>query len=918
MTLRSKTLLIGGVTLIALIGVFYAVSARFLLAGFALIEKQETTEGVERVRQDLNNVMLRLDGNISGWGQWDDSVQFVRSNNPSIHNQYIAQNLNEGILAQFKSDLVLYLGKNGQLIFGTGFNRQLRKKEALPVDVLPYLRNHHALLRHPNPQTSVRGIILLEKGPMLVASRPIVNNAGTGPIHGSLICGRFLNSTEINNISQTVQLPVVVQRFEQSRLPEEYQNAQAHLTSSSAVYTNAIDENNIAGYARLNDVDGRPALILRVETKRDIYQQGLISLRFVLVALLTIGLIGGGLSLWALEHWVLARLSRLSQSVEQIGTSGDISVRVPVAGRDELSKLSGNVNRLLETADNAQNKLRVEIVERQNVEQALRQSRDELENRVEERTQQYVHANTQLQDELVERQRAEETLRQAQEMLQLVINHIPQAIFWKDRNLCFLGCNHKFAHNAGYCSPEELVGLNDFDISGENADAYRADDMEVIESDLAKLNIEEPLRKLDGSLRWIRTNKIPLHDSRGMVVGLLGSYEDITPQKLAEEQVHQARETADKANAAKSEFLSRMSHELRTPLNAILGFGQILESHQLSPLQQESISYILKGGRHLLGLINEVLDIARVESGHSELVMEEVLLTDTISEACALMRPIADKHNISINVETLVPAHCSVLADQRRFKQVFINLLSNAVKYNSVNGQVRVTVNRGSHGGVVIAVSDTGAGISHEDMNKLFVPFERLGATYSDVEGTGLGLTLSRHLMIAMGGTLEVESTLGQGSTFFMNLPEAVSSTIVPLQLPAAISEEKELSTRKYIVLCIEDNFSNYRLIELALGSRPDIELLCAKHGRTGLDMACQHVPDLVILDLNLPDMHGHEVLAELQHSELTRDIPVVVISADATRAQVAQMEKAKAFLSKPLNISEFLSVVDRVLKAND
>jgi CheY-like chemotaxis protein/two-component sensor histidine kinase len=358
-----------------------------------------------------------------------------------------------------------------------------------------------------------------------------------------------------------------------------------------------------------------------------------------------------------------------------------------------------------------------------------------------------------------------------------------------------------------------------------------------------------------------------------------------------------------------------MSHELRTPLNAILGFSQVLELGKLTSHQSESVQHILKGGRHLLGLINEVLDIARVESGHEDFSLEPVSLADVVAESCALMHPLATQHNVHLGENLSLLRDVHLLADAQRLKQVLINLLGNSIKYNRPGGRVDISCYPGPGGLFHIAVCDTGSGISPEGLQRLFTPFERLGATNSDIEGTGLGLVLSQRLVEAMGGTLEVESTLGRGSIFTLGFPQVAA----PIEVLSGLKKLGQYTGTlapaegSYTVLCIEDNLSNMQLLEAIFEKRPEIKLLAAMQGSIGLDLARQHAPDLILLDLNLPDIQGQEVLAALQQSARTKDIPVIIISADATPRQIERLlsEGAKAYVTKPLDVSQFLATFD-------
>ena len=371
---------------------------------------------------------------------------------------------------------------------------------------------------------------------------------------------------------------------------------------------------------------------------------------------------------------------------------------------------------------------------------------------------------------------------------------------------------------------------------------------------------------------------------------------------------------ADRANQAKSEFLSRMSHELRTPLNAILGFAQLLEIDAASPEQQESVDQILRAGRHLLGLINEILDISRIEAGRLQLSVEPVPVRETVRQAIELVQPSAAEPHVSVRAE-VIDENLHVLADRQRLQQVLLNLLSNSIKYNRPGGTVTVSCEAGAEGRLRIHVTDTGDGIAADKLQRLFTPFDRLGAEASAVEGTGLGLALSKTLVEAMGGTLRVQSRPGTGSTFSVELAVASAPGVADVVTPAAIEPTADDGTgrapRK--ILYIEDNLSNLRLVQSVLARRAATTVLSAMQGRVGIALARDHRPDLILLDRHLPDMSGDEVFRLLRDDPRTRDIPVIVLSADAIPARMQRLLEAGvwAYLTKPLDVPSLLAAVD-------
>ena len=409
-----------------------------------------------------------------------------------------------------------------------------------------------------------------------------------------------------------------------------------------------------------------------------------------------------------------------------------------------------------------------------------------------------------------------------------------------------------------------------------------------------------------------------------------------------EQSLRHASVGAERASQAKSEFLSRMSHELRTPLNAILGFAQLLELDELPADQASSVDQIQVAGRHLLSLINEVLDISRIEAGRVSLSTEPVEVGDVLDEVATLLAPVAEASDIELSVDTDSARVLRVHADRQRLVQVLLNLGSNAVKYNSRGGSVAFRTGAGDKGRIRLEVRDTGPGIAHEQQDQLFLPFSRLGAERSGVEGTGVGLALSKQLVEVMGGAIGVDSVPGHGSTFWIELlsvepagvgarAQGVDSAALrdsdPVPANGVGRARPEVSPfparngsgapngsgRGVVVLQIEDNPSNAALVEQVLAKRPEVRLVSAVEGRSGLQLARQHRPDLVLLDLHLPDLAGDELLHRLKAVPELADTKVVVVSADATPSRIREMLDlgVEGYLTKPVDVEALLRLVD-------
>jgi PAS domain S-box-containing protein len=524
-----------------------------------------------------------------------------------------------------------------------------------------------------------------------------------------------------------------------------------------------------------------------------------------------------------------------------------------------------------------------------------------------------------LRREVAERARTEAALRESEQRFRNMFDHVPIGVIYTDLDGRIHEANPKLREMLGHGGTElgrmsaaELVHPSDRLAFAELA-------QRLVRGDITSFRRRTRFVTAGGRVIWAQVSVSLLRDEQGRPERLVGVVEDITEHLKLQEAEH-ARESAEAANRAKSEFVSRMSHELRTPLNAMLGFTQLLELDAQAPLaphQVEWTSQIQQAGWHLLHMINDTLDLSRIESGALRLEIVPVHVAAVVEATCSLIEQQAERRRVRIE-RRLDPEAPALLGDETRIKQILTNLLSNAVKYNVDGGRVLIASRRLDEHQVEIEVHDTGIGLSGPQMAELFQPFNRLGREQYG-EGTGIGLVISRRLAELMGGSLRAESKAGQGSSFRLQLPLAPAAPGAPAaDLPEASGAPPDYRQRQ--VHYIEDNETNAEVMRGILAQRPQVHLEVWHRGLEGLAAVQQLRPHLVLLDMHLPDIDGLDLLRRLKEDPRSASVPVIVVSADATGARIEQALALGAvnYVTKPVNVADMLALLDQVLEQQE
>jgi len=649
-------------------------------------------------------------------------------------------------------------------------------------------------------------------------------------------------------------------------------------------------------YLAVNMIPGPNWLSVIVYPEMIIKQTALSTARLILILGACALLIELLILFFVLKRNVTRPLVDLTKATKLIA-AGSYNIKLDTKRKDELGEIARAFTCMIDS---------IQLHNKKMQDQHLL-----LEQRVEERTQN-------LSEQIEERQRIEAVVSAKQRYLSAVLETMADGIITIETNGIIDSVNRSAEQIFGYTS-DELKGKNVRILmnsrDSNNHDLYIKRYAASGSSRFINKGRRLTGRHKDGSEIHV---EIAINDTeidgRQIVVGAI---RDISHQVYIEQELLKAKSAAEKANLAKSQFLSNMSHELRTPLNAILGFSQLLLlGNSLGDEEKKNIEEIFHGGNHLLELINEVLDLSKIEIEKMELNLSRINLHSAISSAVDLTMPIALERSISIVIEEIKCEYIEIYADPKRLKQVLINLLSNAVKYNKDHGQIKITIDDSGTKTIGVTITDSGQGIPEKELNNIFMPFSRLKTQGQTIEGTGIGLTITKRLIELMGGNITVISRIDEGSSFRFEIPRADTDQKNSIDEFANPPEKKTRSTQATL-LYIEDNYANLRLVQQIVTRLKNVRIIDADSGEKGLLFALSYRPDIILLDINLPFMNGYEVLNRIRGDSTTKDIPVIALSASASPEDIEKGLNAGFYdhITKPINPIHLQNVIEELLK---
>ncbi len=936
MTLRRTILAVIATTLVGLNAILYAFSSKVLLDNALTAEKQDTEHRV----QAALNVMRQREGFLhfrsKDWSYWNDAYNFVQYGD----RKFIDTNLIPLSISNLNLNLLVLANSSGQLIFDTQFD--LNNHQNLPLE--PLLKKRLQLsdllfASSASSKDSRLGIIALSQDLAIVSIRPILHSDGSGPANGTLVWGQNLSASYWQELEKTTGLSLSAQRLDRNSLTPDFQTALKAINQKHPIFVTPLSEQAIAGYTIVNDIDGRPVLLLRVSNPRTIYQDGKETITYLSWIAVIVGLAFSGVTLLLLENLVLSRLARLIQTATQISQQSDLSERMETSGNDELSTLAMAINTMLEA-------LEYRRQEQQQIEEQLRYNENQLRNQ-----------NTVLVKLAKNEALKHGNLKVALEEIMEATTHILQvqrvSIWLYDETRMKLQCIASLSSQSDPTQERTLeFSVSEYPVYFKAIEENRTIAVSNPEIDprtseiskiyLKKFNItaslDAPVRIGGQSVGVVcvehlgspRQWSLEEQNFAGSIADLISLAIESRDRVAAELELQRAKEAAEVANHAKSEFLAKMSHELRTPLNAILGFTELtISDSSLNSEHRENLSIVNCSGKQLLDLINDVLEMSKIEAGKEVLnpnIFNLHSLLDSLKEMLQL-KAISKNLQLIFHYASNLPKY--IKADERKLRQVLINLLGNAIKFTE-SGSVFLSVTSTENSNpehvkgdssdldrviLQFEIEDTGFGIAPLEIDTLFYPFTQTETGRKSQEGTGLGLPISQQFVRMMGGDITVDSKLHRGSIFKFNInvelvdpPEELSQKISPVH-----PQFKNFSHSLRILLA-EDNAVNQKVamhMLQKLGYTADV----VSNGEEVLAALRRQSYDLILMDMRMPEMDGIEATLIICQEWQPHQRPVIiamtanVMEEDRDRCLAAGMND---HLGKPVGMEALRDILER------
>jgi len=864
MTVRRKTLLIISITCLGMVTVLYATSRWFVLGGFIKIEQTLAEENIRRVVNVMEQDIGAIDRFTSDRASIEETYYGMSNKSPELLHWLMGKD-ERGTLQTQRLNFVILMDNFGRVIESRGYNRITKEVIAVPQSLMANLAPNGPLIQTTISDGKVAGILILPEGPLLIVCRPVVRPGTEDAERGFMITGRYLDKAgDLKELIRLTNFPLSIYQVNAPNMPADFADASRHLFKDGDIYAHPLTESVLGGYTLLNDIYGKPALILKAEMPRRMYNRGRISLLYFVCSLILAGVVFGMAVLLLLDRTVVSRLSDLSQTVTSIAASGEPTKRLNCSGNDEISSLGNSIDSMLASLQVAQ----------------------------------------------WQRQQAEGRYK-------AFMNNIPAIASIKNREGLFLYVNGPMAKHYNIKSGDALGKTIAHWLPEDLAEKIHRDDQEIFSTGRA-LQYERIVPARDGTEHHWLTFKFPLLEPDGqLLVGTVSI--DITDRKRAEAEARRAKEMAEAANRSKSEFLANMSHEIRTPLNGVIGMTDLALGTDLTAEQQEYLQIVKLSADSLLVVINDILDFSKIEAGKVELEKVDFDLHDLVEMTMKTLALRAEEKGLELLCDFSPDVPDAIQGDPTRLRQIILNLVGNSIKFTAegeVHLQVALLAEKDAAPFLQFTVSDTGIGISREQQKTIFEPFTQAdSSTTRKFGGTGLGLSICTHLVRIMGGEMWVESELGRGTKFHFKLPLIPATSPVDASLQPI--SEVLLGAR---VLIVDDNATNRQILQLMLKRWRMVPtgVNSAMDGIVELKAAAAagKAFDLILSDLLMPEMDGFAFAEQVRTIPQICDTKIIVLSSAGRRGDVKHCEELRiaAYLMKPVRQMELKTVISGLL----